>query len=435
MKNLPSDDTPEFSQGRTERLSEDEVYPMTLADRADPASREIWVTDCYLLIDEDGDGYAEMRNILVVGEHGVTILDDREHNWQPFCSLTPSLMPHRFFGISISDMVMDLQLIRSTLIRQMLDNIYLQNNGRHEVVEGQVEIDDLLTSRPGGIVRVAAPGMINPIITPPLPDMAMGLMEFLTEVRETRTGVSRWQQGPDPSSVKNQTEGGVNAVMASAGKKIGKIAQSFAQTGVKQLGKNLYRLYVENAMGPKSIKVRGQWHTVDPRGWPSKMNVTVRVAKGKNEAKEHLNNLMLVAGMQEKLLQSPVGPMMVTPQALYATLREMCETMGFRYTNPFFTDPGDQPFPEPPPDAEIEVKKMESARRKAEDQAKAQTDTVGLAIEAEKERNLNEYRFSDMHLKAAVDREKIASHERIAEKQIEATMRQALANSTQGGAA
>jgi hypothetical protein len=188
VENLPSDDTPEYSQGRTERLSEDETFPVTTAERTDPASREIWVTECYVRIDEDGDGYAELRKITVVGEQSVTLLDDQEINWQPFSALTPIPMPHKFFGLSIADQVSDLQLIRSTLLRQMLDNMYLVNNGRYEVVEGAVEIDDLLTSRPGGVVRVTAPGMVNPLPTTPFNQTVYQLMDFLENVRQMRTG-------------------------------------------------------------------------------------------------------------------------------------------------------------------------------------------------------------------------------------------------------
>jgi hypothetical protein len=119
--NLPSDDTPEYEQARTERLSEDETFPVTTAERADPASREIWLTECYIRIDEDGDGYAELRKITVVGESSITIIDDEEINWNPFAFLCPIPMPHKFYGISLADLVMDLQLIRSTLLRQSLD--------------------------------------------------------------------------------------------------------------------------------------------------------------------------------------------------------------------------------------------------------------------------------------------------------------------------
>ena len=70
----------------------------------------------------------------------------------PFVSLTPIPMPHRFFGLSVADLVMDLQLIKSSILRQILDNLYLSNNGRH-IISDQVNLDDMMTSRPGGIVR------------------------------------------------------------------------------------------------------------------------------------------------------------------------------------------------------------------------------------------------------------------------------------------
>ena len=77
-------------------------------------------------------------------------------------------MPHKFYGLSVYDIISDLQLIKTTLMRNLLDNMYLTNNGRYQVVEGQANLDDLMTSRPGGIVRVRTPGAVTPLQTPQL---------------------------------------------------------------------------------------------------------------------------------------------------------------------------------------------------------------------------------------------------------------------------
>lgn len=425
--NLPSDDSPEFSQGRTERLSADETYPRSLAERSDPASRELWLTDCYVRIDEDGDGYSELRNILVVGEQSVTVLDDYHCNGVPFCSLTPIPMPHKFFGLSIADLTMDLQLIRSHLLRQMMDNVYFTNNSRYAVVEGMAEYDDLLTSRPGGIVRVAQQGMVEPLETRPLPDSAMQMMEFLDGVRETRTGVSRWQQGPEAASMKHQTLGAVSQVRDMAGARIELIGRIFGETGVKDLGKKLLRLIVENASRELTVRLRGKWVTVDPRAWAADMDVEVEVGLGQGEQVQRMSHLQQIADRQAQALQGGLGGLLVTPRNLYNVACDMTETMGFRHVDErYFMDPGDQPFPQPQPSVEDQVKVAETERRSRENAAKAESDAVKLALEADRDEKLQTFRMADLRQKATLERERLDVQERIAEMQVRAQLRAAL---------
>ncbi len=438
---IPSDDTPEYSQGRTERLSEDETFPISTADRADPASREIWVSDCYLRIDEDGDGFSELKRIIAAGAGPVTILSDYEVTSIPFCSLTSVPMPHKFFGRSIADQVMDLQLIRSTLLRQMLDNIYLTNNVRHQVVEGMVNIDDLLTSRPGGIVRVTAMGNMEEIVTKPLPGHAMEMMSFLDSVRETRTGVSKWQQGPEPASLKNVARGAVSDVQQMAGMKVGLIAQIFAETGIKRLGQQMYRIFVENATRPRTMRLRGEWIDVDPTLWARDMDCIVQVGLGLGESSRRQSNLEVIAANQKEMLQNGLS-MMVTPKNIYNTAMAYQEAMGMRHDNRFFTDPGNQPFPKPEPAMsdqvdmlEAKVRELEHQRRLVEDRQTAERDAARLMVDADTQDKLHSFRYDELQQKHDLGLRELATREEVARIQIEGNLRRALAASTPGGTA
>lgn len=437
VSTVPSDDTPEYSQGRTERLSEDETFPVSTADRPDAASREIWVTDCYIRLDEDGDGYAELRHIIAAGAGPVTILYDEECNHNPFCSVTPVPMPHKFFGRSIADQVNDLQLIRSTLLRQMLDNIYLTNNSRSAVIEGQVNIDDMLTSRPGGVVRVSNTDAIKPLETKPLPRHAMEMMGFLDAVKETRTGVGQWLQAPQPQTLKNVARGAVSDVQQAAGAKIALIAKIMAETGIKDLGKTMYRLLVENATRPQTMFLRGKWVEVDPTAWHRDLMCKVSVGLGLGEQERRMSNLADIAADQEKLLAGGMGGFMVTPQNLFNTAMAKQEAMGIRRDQRFFTDPGLNPFPKPEQPMEdqvkmleVEVKKLEHERRALEDQAHAQSDAMRIMVEADQQEQLGNFRYDELGQKRILERERLASQERIADAQIEAQLKMALANAS-----
>lgn len=369
VRNLPSDDTPEYEQARTERLSEDETFPVTTAERADPASRELWLTECYIKIDEDGDGFAELRRIVVVGESSITIIDDEEVSYVPFCVMAPIPMPHKFYGISLADLVMDLQLIRSTLLRQTLDNIYLTNNSRVEVVEGQVNVDDLMVSRPGGVVRVRKPGMVNPLQVPQVGNHAMGMMEFLEQVKENRTGITKYNQGQDSNSL-NKTAYGMGRIMSSAYSRMELIAAVLAEGGKKQLFKMLLRIVVEGGMKPDMFKHKGKWIKVDPTSWNLDWGCTVKVGIGIGQESERIDMINTVLQIQEKAAQQGLSHM-VTPKKFHNAFKDLTRAMGETNPTRYFEDPDTVQPPQPEPDPEMMKAQMEAQFKEQEIQIEA----------------------------------------------------------------
>ncbi len=407
--NLPSDDAPEYQQARTERYSADETYPnITTAVRGDAAAREVWVTECYLPIDEDGDGYTELRKITVVGQNGITILDDEEVNWMPFASLCPVPMPYKFFGLSIADLVMDIQLIRSTLLRQMLDNLYLQNNQRYAVVTEEVEIDDLLTSMPGGIVRVNAPNMIEPLQTGNLGPEPFKTLEYLETVRENRTGVTRYNQGLDASSL-NQTATGISSIMAASAARIEMIARIFANGGFKRLGKLLLRHMIESPIKERVIEYNGEWITVDPSKWNADMDVEIEVGLGVGMAAERISMLKMVMDLQAQLKGHGMGGIMVTPENVFNATERITEAMGFNIPELFFTNPKGQEPPPPPPDPA-----MEAVKQKAEEaQNSAMLRGKDLEQDGVKNEAIADFRVQELDRMTRLKIREIESKEKI----------------------
>ena len=159
----------------------------------------------------------------------------------PFSILSPILMPHRAIGRSVAELVMDVQLIKSTLMRQLLDNIYNTNNARVIAVEGQVNLDDLLTNRPGGIVRTRAPDMVQPLQVPEVSRSVFAL-EYMDRVKEQRTGTSRQAMGLDADALQSTTATAVAAMTAASQGKIEMIARVFAETGVRRLFQGILHL-------------------------------------------------------------------------------------------------------------------------------------------------------------------------------------------------
>jgi hypothetical protein len=238
----------------------------------------IWVTECYLKVDFDNDGIAELRKVTKVGDE---LLDNEAVDSVPFSSLTPIPMPHKFYGLSIYDLISDLQLIKTTLMRNLLDNMYLTNNGRYEVVEGQANLDDLMTSRPGGIVRVRTPGAVNPLGTPQLDQNSFNMLGYLDSIREERTGVSKNSMGLSDGALKShQTATGVGQVMTAAQQKIELIARIFAETGMKDLANSVYMLVQKFEKPEKIVRLNNKWTTLYPHEWKEKVDCVAQVGLG-----------------------------------------------------------------------------------------------------------------------------------------------------------
>jgi len=388
----PTDDTPEFTLSRQERFDEEETFPIGSGDRADPASREIWVTECYARIDEDGDGYSELRKVTVVGQTASVMLGDEEINHNPFSSITPVPMPFKFIGQSLADLVMDLQKIRSVLLRAMMDNLFLHNNPRTEVVEGQVNIDDLLTSRPGNIVRVRAPNMMREVETPAFSPMAMGMMEFLEGVRENRTGITRYNQGMDAESL-NQTASGITQIMTAAAARVELIARIFAQTGMRDVVKQVYRCMKESPIRPFEVQLDdGAWLMVDPNVFVEDFDVEIVTGLGVGAATERIQHIQMLLELQAQVVDRGYGDYLVNAENIYNSTEELTDAMGFEMPNQFFTNPRGQKPPEPRPDPRVVVQNL----RNQADTQKLEVTKISAEVDANKEAALVEHRAADL---------------------------------------
>jgi len=347
-------------------------------DPADDSQRTVLVTECYARVDYDGDGIAELRRIVCFGEDmEVAANDPFDHI--PFAVVSPILMPHKLVGRSLAELVMDLQLIKSTVLRQLLDNLYLSNNSRVVVVDGQVNLDDLLTNRPGGIVRSAAPGMVSPLSVPQIGQQAFGMLDYLDAVREQRTGINRASMGLDADKLQSTTAIAVQAQMSASQGKIEMIARVFAETGMRALFKGLLHLATKYENRPKIIRLRGKFVPMDPRNWKTEYDVSVNVGLGTGQVQERMQALMMVLGKQEQLLQqlglqNPV----VSPNQYLNTLKQLVQLAGFKDSGQFFAPQIDmqamaqQQGEKPPSPADLEMAKVQA--KVQADQAKAAND-------------------------------------------------------------
>ena len=391
-----------FPGERESRFGFDNTSGFTFGESEhEEALRSYWLHESFLKTDFNSDGIAELRKVCTVGDK---VLQNDEIDSIPFVSITPVKIPHKFFGLSVADLVMDLQLMKSTLTRNLMDNMYNQNFGRYAVIEGQANLDDLLTQRPGGVVRVKAPGAVTRLDTPTLEPYSFEMLKYIDGIRESRAGVTKYSQGRTENALTSHTTAtAVNAVMTAAQSRVELIARNFAETGVKDLMRTIYELLLKNQDKQRTIMLRNQWIPVRPDSWKDKYDCTVSVALGngsKDQQMAHLSQMLSFAGQS---MQGGLG--IVTEQNMYNLGAALVKAMGFQNVSDFLTDPSQAQPKGPSPQeqmaqTELQIKKGELDVKVAEtqikqqkvqlDAAKLQADTAMKAaeiqLEAEQER-------------------------------------------------
>jgi hypothetical protein len=327
-------------------------YPYETGNTAsEDAMKEYWLHESFIRTDFDGDGIAELRKVCTVGS---TILANEPVDNVPFISITPIKVPHKFFGLSIADLTIPLQQVKSVITRNLLDNMYNQNFGRFAVLEGQANLDDLLTARPGGIVRVKSPQAVTPLATPSLEPYTFQMLEYIDNIRESRAGVARNAQGLDDKALTSHTTAtAVNAVMTAAQSRVELIARQFAETGVKDLMLRIYELLCKNMDRKRVIKLRNNWVEIDPSSWNDRMDATVSVALGHGNKDQQVAQLMSLVQMTA----AQQGPM-VSPANMYNLMSSLLKSMGYQNVNDFITPPDQQQPPQPDPMMQAQVNKL-----------------------------------------------------------------------------
>ena len=379
VNNLPMYSDLEYTPERVSRYTNGEQPD---DPSLDPSMEEVECYECYIRVDFDGDGIAELRKVFFAAKE---ILENEETDYIPFCSVCPIPMPHKFFGHSLADRTMDLQLIKSTITRQILDNLYLSNNARMAVVDGQVNLDDMLTVTAGGIVRVKNPQAITPLVVPQVANQAFPMLGYMDEIQQKRTGVTQSSQGLDPNILQNTTATAIAMVQNAGAAKVELIARLFAETGVKDLFKNVLHLVCKYQDKQRIIRMRGKFVAVDPREWDSEYDLSINVGLGTGNREQQMAMTAAVLQKQEQILGTMgMANPFVSPSQYRNTLGRFIESAGFKDTNEFFREitpemeqqmlQPQQPMPDPTTAAVIQQAQAQVQVA----QAKAQADIANM---------------------------------------------------------
>jgi len=406
------------------------------------ASRLIKVTEHYIRMDYDGSG-AKLYMATTGSDQGEVLTRDDEDeatpvDFIPIAAMTPCIVTHRFFGRSMADMVMDIQRIKTALMRGMLDNLYLHNNPRVEVPDSHandVTLDDLLVSRPGGVVRTRSPGGLTWQVVPDITPSIYPALQYMDSLREWRTGVSRQGQGLDANALQNQTATAAMQLYTAAQARMKLIARIFAETGVRDLFSLLHATIRKNGSQVQTMRLRNNWVQIDPRQWKKRDDMTIHVGLGTGGKTERLQQLMGLIELQKQGIQ--IG--LVSKKGLWNSAQEYVKLIGRKDPESFFVpsqEQDDQPIP-PPEDpkmkemqakaeieklqaqadiatndrkvqAEFQLKEREFQHKAQLEQQKHQTEMQSMMMEMEFKREELELKKQELMLKLQVEREKMS---------------------------
>lgn len=391
---------------------------------SDQSQRRYRYYRMWIRTDFDRDGVAELREVHKISRK---IMYNEPTDACQIAYWCPKLMPHEPMGLSVADDVSDQHILATTLIRQILDNIYLTNAPRMQVDDqlnaGSPTIDDLLTVRPGGLIR-AKSGSVNPIVTPFTAGETFQMLEAVDQEIESRVGAFRYTQGLDPNSLQNKTATGATIVQNAAQNRIEIYARNFAELCLVPTFKGILRLMAKHQDTQLVIRLRNKFTPVDPRVWKTEYDFTVNVGLGTGSKDQQLMHLQAMGGDLVAVAHSPFAGQLLDADKVFNYVSEKAKLAGFKDPTKFINDPTTHPPPPPQPPQpppEIIAAQIKAQGSQQEAAMKVQTDqqSEAMKMQAEHERIAFQAQLEDQRAAQEIQRQreeaamKIASEERI----------------------
>lgn len=381
VDNLPS--YASYNLTSSQRVSRDSVSDETTSygqAHNDSSMDEIEYCEAYIKVDWDGDGIAELRRVVTVGKQ---IPDGDEWNTSiPEVAITGFVakrVPHRHIGESLYDDLADLQLIKTTLMRQLLDNIYSTNNNQWLVNE-RVNLADFMVSLPGGVKRIEGmepvQSAVQAITAQPIIQQILPVVDYIDGIKESRTGISKSMTGLDPDSLNDVTKGAFMENMNRASQKVEMITRLIAETGVKEMVLRVHSLLLRYQDKQRIMRMKGKYVPVNPQEWQERTDLTVKVGLGTGNDEDRQRKLMMVADLLMKML-APQG--MVDAKHAFALFSDIAKALGFDTPDKYALSPDSPEFQQkmanPPPNPVVMAEQAKAQAQMQIEQGKAQAQS------------------------------------------------------------
>jgi len=356
------------------------------------ASQHVEISDLYVKVDFDGDGIAERRHVMISGNK---VLVNEYFNHVPYASLSAILMPHKAIGRSRAEITYSTQLQKTALVRGMNDNIRISQRPRN-VVHPDIDLDDMLTYRDNGIIRmeedtkILPQNAVMPLVIPYTGDKTLQVIQYVDQARAQTTGALLANQGLDADKIMSETATRFNGIKDSSDAKVELIARNYAETGFRKLYEGIAWLASRFQDTQTEIRVLGKQLTVNPTSWKYKHHIQSNVGLGAGNNEKSVESLQGLYAIQQQLKAN--GSTLTDDVDIYNTLKRITDGLGFPRVDEFFNNPEE---PEETLKAENEllnnmvmqlqqqVQQMQNPLAEAETikaQSKAETDNKNAAL-------------------------------------------------------
>jgi len=412
----------------------------------DPAMRNVAITEAYMRLDIDGTGVPVLHKF-ICGGNNYKMLDYERADEVPFAVFEVDPEPHTMYGRSLAELIFDDQDAATSIIRGVLDNVAMTNNPRIGIVDGAVNIDDVLNNEIGAIVRMRQAGAVQDLAVPFTAGQTLSALQYMDGLVEQKTGVTQ-NVALNPDAMQSTTKAAVQATVEAAAGQVEVMVRNLSE-GMRRMFKLLLNLHVKNVDEEQLMRMNGQFIPVDPRVWNTDMDVQINVGLGTGREDEKLQALQFALQMQQQVYQQ-YGPMngLVSLTNIRNTLADTLAASGVRNAERYFA-----PIT---PEIEMQMLQMQQQQQaqmaqgqdpnaaflQAEQmkaQAKMNADMMKLQLEAQKAAAEDDRKRDQMAQDLMVDAAKVygqyGTAVDVARIQAEQDKLRTVANIAQGGQA
>ena len=347
------------------------------------------------------------------GNNEATLLHAEEIEYVPYATITPYLIPHRMFGRSVADLMLEIQKVKTNLVRMMLDQGLFALNQRAEVAEdmaSEYTISDLLNNIPGAPVRVRSLGAIKPIQSGGLAFDVLGAMETIDLAGEKRTGIMRFGQGMKADTL-HETMGGAMEQAAMMLKRIRLMARVMAETGVKDLALGLHKIMRLHSTHDFKVRRNKEFIPMDPTGWGDRQDMSIEVGVGSGGRREKIDNRKMLGDAMGAAISytEQLGAKIVTPENAHAYFEGLVRDLGYKDPGKYFTSPEGQQQPPPQDPEKMQMgemlQKLQGENQQL--QSKQQIEMMKLEAKAQAESQKAELARQVAETRAGLERQQV----------------------------
>lgn len=390
----------------TENLARDTAGEHKITVSSPQDLRLVEVVEHFIRIVDD-KGAARLWRVVTGGQEKV-LLEREEVDEIQFAAITPYPVPHRFFGRSIADLVVEVQRIKTALTRMVLDSGYFAMSQRFEVNmtdANEYTIGDLLQNEPLRPVRSKTGNALKPIVSPGLGFDGVSMLEYFSTVAESRTGVVRNAQGLNPDTL-HDTAQGAQTLMLAAQKRVRMIARIFAETGVKDMFLGVHAMLRRHGTRQDTIRLRGKWVPVDPSQWGERKDMTIEIGVGSGGRQFALQQgAAAVAFLKEIIAMQggTQGPLVTIQNAYNAGKRYLEGGLGYQSADPFLTDPSQQQQgPQQPPPPDPAMLKLQADQQMAQQKLDLEREKAAMDAQLRREQMQAEIALKERQMQAEI---------------------------------